>query len=155
MTSSATTVEEYLAGLPEDRREWIGKIRDTILANLQPGFEEGMQYGHIGYFVPHSIHPGGYHCDPKQPLPFCGLGSQKQHFAWYAFCLYTDQKHLDWFVKEYEKTGKRMDMGKGCVRFKKWDDVPLELIGEAIKRISVDDFLGNYLLSVPASKRKK
>ena len=135
MQSKATTVEQYLAELPEDRRERCKRFAKVILDNLPAGYEEGMQYGMIGYFVPHSLYPPGYHCDPRQPLPFAGLASQKNHMAVYLMCIYGDRAHEAWFREAWAKTGKKLDMGKSCVRFKKLDDVPLDVIGQAIKRV--------------------
>ncbi|MDI9641714.1 DUF1801 domain-containing protein [Kamptonema cortianum] len=155
MTSKALSVSEYLENLPEDRREAISVVRNEILRNLPDGFEEGIQYGMIGYFVPHSIYPDGYHCDPKQPVPFASIASQKNHMAVYMFCIYTDPAVADWFVEEYKKSGKKLDMGKGCVRFKKLEDLPVELIGQAIAKVTLDDFLANYIANIPESKRKK
>ena len=119
MQSKAKTVAKYLAELPEDRRAAISKIRAVIRKNLPNGYKEGMQYGMIGYFVPHSIFPDGYHCDPKQPLPFASLASQKNHMALYLMCIYGSESHKAWFKEAWEKTGKKLDMGKSCVRFKK------------------------------------
>ncbi len=157
MTSNAKTVEEYLANLPDDRRVAIQAVRKVILKNLPKGYEEGMQYGCIGYFVPHSIYPKGYHCDPKQPLPFAGLASQKNHMAVYLFCIYCDSKEESEFRNAYLETGKRLDMGKSCVRFKKLDDLPLELIGKTIKAITVKKFTDQYesMLSQYKSQKKK
>ena len=157
MTSKAATVEEYLAELPEDRRAAIETVRQEILKNLPEGYEDGMQYGMIGYFVPHSIYPKGYHCDAKQPLPFASLASQKNHMAVYMFCTYTNPEQKEWFVTEYKKTGKRMDMGASCVRFKKIEDLPVELIGKAIAMSPVDEFVATYeeQIANSGSKRKK
>ena len=130
MQSKATTVKDYLASLPEDRRAAISAVRDVIRRNLGPGYEEGMQYGMIGYYVPHKVYPAGYHCDPRQPLPFAGLASQKQHMSMYlmgVYCGCVDGKDSDrarWFREAWVKAGKKLDMGKACVRFKKLEDVP-------------------------------
>src|SRR5581483_6695459 len=124
MTSSAATVEEYLAELPEERRAAIGAVRNVILANLPEGYEETMQYGMIGYIVPHRLYPAGYHCDPKQPLPLANLGSQKNHMSLYLMCVYGHEPTAEWFRSAWTATGKKLDMGKACVRFKKLDDVP-------------------------------
>ncbi len=137
MQSTAKTVDQYLADLPEDRREVLQAIRAVILKNLPKGYEEGMQYGAIGYFVPHTVYPPGYHCDPKQPLPFAGMASQKNHMSISLMCVYSDREHDAWFRAAWVKTGKKLDMGKSCVRFKKIDDVPLQVIGEAIRRVPV------------------
>jgi len=150
MTSKAKTVAEYLAELPEDRRAAIKEVRKVILANLPKGFEEGMNYGQIGYYVPHSIYPKGYHCNPKLPLGFAGLASQKTYMSFYLMTLYGSPKHLDWFEKEYAKTGKKLDMGKACIRFKKVENLALEVIGKAIARVSCKD----YIAEVEASRKR-
>lgn len=144
MKAHPASVDEYIAGLPEDRKEAIQALRQVINTNLNEGFEEGIQYNMIGWYVPHTIFPEGYHCDPKQPLPFMSVASQKSHIGWYAFCLYTEPNLVEWFVEEYKKTGKKLDMGKSCVRFKKLEAIPLELIGEVVKRITVQDFIDSY-----------
>lgn len=154
MKSNATTVEEYLAELPEDRRDALQAVRATILKSLPKGYEEGMQYGMIGYFVPHSVYPAGYHCDPKQPLPFAGLASQKNHMSIYLMCIYGDQEHEAWFRGAWEKTGKKLDMGKSCVRFKKIDDVPLKVIGQAIKRVPCKKFIEHYESAIKAVAKR-
>ena len=134
--SKATTVAGYLAELPEDRRSALQAVREVILKSLDKDFEEGMQYGMIGYYVPHSVYPPGYHCDPRQPLPFANLGSQKNHMALYMMCLYGDPNQLKWFETEWKKSGKKLDMGKSCIRFKKLEDLALDVIGAAIGRVS-------------------
>ncbi len=144
MSESFATPAEYLASLPKDRRAALTAIRKTIKANLGKGFREGIQYGMLGYFIPHSVYPDGYHCDPKQPLPFASVASQKNHMSLYLFCIYTDPKEQERFVKAWKATGKKLDMGKSCVRFKKIEDVPLEVVGEAIARISADKFIAGY-----------
>ena len=155
MTSKAATVEEYLAELPEDRREAISAVRNVIMKNLPKGYEEGMQYGMIGYYVPHSIYPPGYHCDPKQPLPFAHIASQKNHMAVYLMCIYGDKDEEKGFVEEYKKTGKRLDMGKSCVRFRKLENLPLELIGKAVKRTPVKKFIAGYEAAISEMKSRK
>ena len=155
MQSKATTVEEYLAELPKDRRDALEAIRRIILENLPKGYEEGMQYGMIGYFVPHSVYPPGYHCDPKQPLPFAGLASQKNHISIYLMCIYSDRKHEAWFREAWAKTGKKLDMGKSCVRFKKIDDVLLKVIGQAVKRVSTKKFIEHYESAVKGAGNKR
>ncbi|CAN5372517.1 DUF1801 domain-containing protein [soil metagenome] len=141
MISKAKTVEEYIASLPEDRREAITAVRTVILKNLDKDYQEGMQYGAIGYAVPHSVYPAGYHCDPSQPLPFAGLASQKHYMALHLMCVYGDGEHSRWFRDAWAKTGKQLDMGKACVRFKKLDDLPLDVIGEAIRRVPAKKFI--------------
>jgi uncharacterized protein YdhG (YjbR/CyaY superfamily) len=141
MISRAQSVDEYLAGLPADRRAAIEAVREVILKNLDKDYAEGMQYGMIGYYVPHSVYPPGYHCDPSQPLPFVCLASQKNHMALYMMCIYGSREHEQWFRKEWAKTGKKMDMGKSCIRFKKLEDLPLELIGKTIARFRAKDYI--------------
>ncbi len=153
MTSAATTVAEYLAQLPEDRLEAIESVREVILKHLPTGYEEGMQYGMIGYYVPHSIYPGGYHCDPKQPLPFAALASQKNYMSIYLN-LYTDGDDLTWFQEEWAKTGKKLDMGKCCVRFKKLESLSLDLVGAAIARWPVERTVQVYASVDPRNKKK-
>ena len=143
MKSNATTVDEYLANLPTDRREAISEVRRVILANLPKGYEECMTYGMIGYVVPHSIYPAGYHCDPKLPLPYANLGSQKNHMALHLMSVYGDPATEKWFRAAWEATGKRLDMGKACVRFRKLDDVPLDVIGQIIARVPVQKYIAH------------
>lgn len=144
MQSKASTVFEYLANLPDDRRAGIEAMRQAVLGGLDKGFEEGMQYGMIGYYVPHPRYPSGYHCDPKQPLPFAGIASQKNHLTIYFMHLYMNPDELKWFESEFAKTGKKLDMGKSCIRFKKLDDIPLELLRRTVKRISADRYIELY-----------
>ena len=144
MRSEAKTVDQYLAELPADRREALQAVREVILKNLSKGYEECMGYGAIGYVVPHSVYPPGYHCDPKQPLPFAGLASQKHHMGIYLMCVYDDPEHAAWFKAAWAKTGKKLDMGKSCVRFKKIEHVPLKVIGQAIKRVPAKKFIAHY-----------
>lgn len=144
MQSKAKTVNEYLDELPADRRVAIEAIRAVLLKNLDPAYEEGVQYGMIGYYVPHSLYPAGYHCDPRQPLPFAGLASQKNHMALYLMCLYGGSEQEAKFRREWVATGKKLDMGKCCVRFKKLQDVPLDVVGRAVARVPVRDFIAYY-----------
>jgi hypothetical protein len=144
MQSKATTVAKYLAELSAERRAAISAIRKVILENLPKGFEEGMQYGMIGYYVPHALYPAGYHCDPKQPLPFASLASQKNYMSLYLLCIYCGEDDAGWFRDAWTKTGKKLDMGKSCVRFKSLDDVPLRVVGQAIKRMSLKKFIAVY-----------
>ena len=133
-----------MAALPEDRREAITAIREVILKNLPKGYEEGMQWGMPSYFVPLSAYPAGYNCQPDQQLPFVGLASQKNHMAFYGFCIYMDEALKNRFVEDWEKTGKRLDMGKSCVRFKKLEDVPLKVIGATVKRVPMKKYIKQY-----------
>ena len=141
MQSSAKTVDEYLKSLPADRRAAINAVRKVILANLPEGYEECMSYGMIGYLVPHRIYPKGYHCDPSLPLPFANLASQKNHMALYLMCCYGDKATDQWFRKAWEAAGKKLDMCKSCVRFKKLEDVSLEVIGQLIARVPVKKYI--------------
>jgi hypothetical protein len=141
MTSTAKTVDEYLAALPPDRRTAISAVREVILTNLQAGYEEAMQYGMIGYVVPHSIYPAGYHCDPSKPLTYAMLGSQKNHMAIYLCNVYGHKETETWFRKAFQATGKKLDMGKSCVRFKKLEQLPLDVIGQVIARTPVDKYI--------------
>lgn len=154
MNRNATTIKEYLADLPDDRRRALEAVRKVIRANLDKDYAEGMQYGMIGYFVPHSVYPPGYHCDPKQPLPFAGMASQKNHMSLYMMCIYSDPKLQAWFRKEWAKTGKKLDMGKACIRFKQLDDLPLELIGEAIARVPTTEFIRFYESAIKNNKNR-
>ena len=154
MKSQATSVDQYLADLSADRREAIEAVRAVILDNLPEGYEEGMQYGMIGYYVPHRVYPPGYHCDPTQPLPFAGLASQKNHMSLYLMCLYGDPEHEAWLRAEWAKTGKKLDMGKSCVRFKKIDDVPLKVIGEAIRRVPAKKFIEHYESTIKSTGKR-
>ena len=150
MQSSATSVEQYLQELPEDRKEVIGRLRQTILDNLPEGFKETMNYGMLGYVVPHSIYPDGYHCDPKLPLPFINLASQKRHIGFYHMGIYSDPELMEWFQKEYSlRVPTKLDMGKSCVRFKNPKHIPFELIGELVGKMSVKDWIGRYEASKP------
>jgi hypothetical protein len=143
MENKPATVEEYLAELAEDRREAIQAVRKTILEHLPKGYEEGMQYGMISYFVPHELYPPGYHVDPRQPLPFVLLASQKNYMSLYLMCIYGGGDEA-WFREAWERTGKKLDMGKSCVRFKRIEDVPLAVIGQAIRRVPVKKWIELY-----------
>ena len=152
MTSTATTPEAYLETLPDERRPIISAMRSTILKNLPAGFEEQMNYGMLGYVVPHSMYPSGYHCNPKQPLPFLNLASQKNHISLYHMGLYEGEL-LDWFRSEWPKySQKKLDMGKCCVRFKKPADVPLDLIGELVSRVTPQQWVEYYEATVKRAK---
>jgi Domain of unknown function (DU1801) len=154
MQSKATTVEQYLAELPEDRRKAIEAVRRVVLKNLDKDYEEGIQYGMIGYYVPHRVYPAGYHCDPRQPLPFAGLASQKNHMSLYLMCVYGSTDHAHWFTEAWAKTGKKLDMGKSCVRFKKVEDLALDVIGEAIKRVPAKQYIAYCEASLKAAKEQ-
>lgn len=141
MQSKAATVEQYLSELPEARRQAVEAVRQIILDNLDQDYEEGMQYGMIGYYVPHRVYPAGYHCDPKQPLPFAALASQKNYLSLYLMCIYGDSSHARWFQEAWAATGKKLDMGKACIRFKKLEDLALDVIGEAIRRVPAKKYI--------------
>lgn len=145
MTSEAKTPQDYIKALPDDRKKAITKLRKVILDNLPKGFQEQMSYGMIGYIVPHALYPNGYHCDPKLPLPFLNLASQKNFIALYHMGMYAKKELLDWFVTEYPKYCKRkLDMGKSCVRFKKIEEIPYQLIGELVSKMTLEEWVGTY-----------
>ncbi|MBG43457.1 MAG: hypothetical protein CL530_05755 [Aequorivita sp.] len=145
MQSKASTPDQYIAELPEDRKEVMQKLRDIVKKNLPKGFEETMQYGMLGYVVPHSIYPDGYHCNPKDALPFMALASQKNHIGFYHMGIYSDPDLMKWFTEEYPKhaTGK-LDMGKSCIRFKNPKKIPFELLGELTTKVSVAEWIAKY-----------
>lgn len=156
MQSKATTPDAYVEELPEERIAPFKKLRATIKKNIPKGFEEGMGYGMMGYSVPHKIFPDGYHCDPKQPLPFAGLASQKNFIALYHMGIYADPKLLKWFTDEYPKHSKtKLDMGKSCIRFKKMDDIPYDLIGELMQKMTVKDWVETYVRIYRSSLKKQ
>jgi Domain of unknown function (DU1801) len=153
--SKAKTVAEYLAELPDDRRKSIEAVRSVILENLDRDFEEGIQYGMIGYYVPHRLYPAGYHCDPRQPLPFAALGSQKNYMSLYLMCIYGDPNELKWFQQTWKSAGKKLDMGKACVRFKSLDDVPLDVVAEVIRRVRAANYIEQCERAVKAARSGK
>lgn len=145
MQSKATTVEEYIAEAPADRQAALTTLRKTFKKNLPKGFKESIGYGMVGYAVPHSIYPAGYHCDPKLPLPFLSFASQKNFVAVYHMGIYADAKLLNWFVEEYAKRGVgKLDMGKSCIRFKKPENIPFDLLGELATKMTVDEWINVY-----------
>ncbi len=145
MKANGKTVTEILTNLPTDRAESFNKLHEVILANLPKGFEAAISYGGLGYVVPHKLYPAGYHCKPTEPLPFAGIASQKNSINFYHMGLYADPKLLDWFVAEYPKHSKqKLDMGKSCVRFKKFEDIPYKLIGDLMQKISVENWIAVY-----------
>lgn len=144
MQSSAQTVTDYLAELSEDRRKSIQTVRKVIKKHLPKGYKEVMQYGHIGYVVPLKKYPKGYLNKADTPLPYISLANQKNYMAIYFMGVYGDTKLHNWFVSAYKKTGKRLDMGKSCVRFKTVEDLPLELIGKAVAAISMEKMIDLY-----------
>lgn len=145
MKVEANSVEEYLENIPEERKPAFNKLRNVILKNLPDGFEECINYGMIGYVVPHQLYPKGYHVKPELPLPFCNIASQKNFIAFYHSGLYANPELHEWFTAEYAKTAKyKLDMGKSCVRLKKMDDIPFELIGELMSKMSVQQWIALY-----------
>jgi Domain of unknown function (DU1801) len=145
MTSKIELPQDYIDALPEDRKQAILDIREALLTNLPKGFREEMSYGMLGYVVPHTLYPQGYHCDPKLPLPFISLASQKNFIAIYHMGMYAENSILDWFTTEYPKHCKtKLDMGKSCIRFKKITDIPISLIGELATKMSVQEWIACY-----------
>ena len=145
MKFKATTVEEYLQELPAERQRYFNQLRDVILENIPSGFVEQMSYGMIGYVVPHSLYPAGYHCDTKLPLPFVNIASQKNFIGLYHMGIYANPDLLDWFVTEYPKHCKlKLDMGKSCIRFKKTEQIPYDLVAELMQKMTVDDWVNIY-----------
>lgn len=145
MQSKAITPEAYLAELPEDRRIVMEKLRKVAIEHLPKGYKEVMSYGMLGYVVPHELYPAGYHCTPNLPLPFFNIASQKNSINIYHMVLYGDKEMHDWFVAEYPKHCKsKLDMGKSCVRFKKLDDIPYELIGQLLSKVTVEQWIERY-----------
>lgn len=152
MQSKALTVAQYMDELPADRRVALTAVRNVILKNLDKDYQEGMQYGMIGYYVPHSIYPAGYHCDPRQPLPFAGLASQKNHMSLYMMSAYGEED--SWLREQFAKAGKKLDMGKCCIRFKKLDDLPLNVIAEAFRRVPASAYIAHYESAILSLNRK-
>lgn len=149
MQSKATTPEQYLGELPEDRKEPMIKLRQVILDNLPAGFKECMSYGMLGYVVPHSVYPAGYHCDTKLPLPFMNLASQKNFIAVYHSGIYASPELMEWFTKEYgERVKGKLDMGKSCVRLKKMDQIPYDLFGELASKMTAQEWIDLYEANV-------
>jgi len=145
MQYEAETPDEYMNMIPEERKAPMAKLRSVILKNLPKGFEEGMSYKMIGYYVPHSKYPDGYHCDPTLPLPFMSIASQKNFVAVYHMGMYAKKELYNWFVSEYPKHCKyKLDMGKSCIRFKRIDDIPYELIGELTGKMTVKEWIDIY-----------
>ena len=145
MISDAKTPEAYINALPQDRKDAVSKLRKVILKNLPNGFTETMGYGMLGYVVPHSIYPDGYHCDPKLPLPFMSIASQKNFVGVYHMGIYANKELYDWFVNEYPKhSNRKIDMGKSCIRLKKIEEIPYELIGELASKMTPNEWIKIY-----------
>ena len=141
---TASTVDQYLAALPADRRAALSAVRKVINENLPDGYEEGIQFGMIGWYVPLSLYPAGYGENPKVPLPLVALASQKSGMVLHFPCFYGHPTLSTWFTSEYKKSGKKLDMGKGCVHFKKLDDLALEVVGRTVARVPVEEHMANY-----------
>lgn len=153
MHSNAPDPDTYFADLPDERKDAMNKLRTAIKKNLPKGFSEKMGYGMVGYGVPHSIYPAGYHCDPSSPLPFMSIASQKNFIAVYHMGIYSDPKLLNWFTEEYAKRVKgKLDMGKSCIRFKKHENIPFDLIGELASKMTVNDWIECYESALKGSK---
>ena len=149
MKHNADNIEAYIALLPDDRKQAVTKLRKTLSDNLPKGFSETMSYGMIGFVVPHSIYPKGYHCDSKLPLPFVSLASQKNFVALYHMGIYAKPDLYDWFVNEYPKHCRtKLDMGKSCIRFKKTEEIPYDLIAELVQKMSVKDWIETYEMNL-------
>lgn len=145
MQYKATSADDYISQVPSERQDSLKKLRKVIKDNLSKGFEEGIQYGMVGYYVPHSVYPDGYHCDPKTPLPFMSFASQKNSVNLYHSGIYAKKELHDWFVNEYPKHCKRkLDMGKSCIRFKYIDDIPFDLIGELTRKMTSKEWIDLY-----------
>ena len=145
MQSAAKSPQEYLDSLPEDRKSAINKLRKVIKKNLPKGFKEEMSYGMLGFVIPHKLYPPGYHCDPKLPLPFMNIASQKNFIAVYHMGVYADKSLYNWFTTEFAKQSKqKLDMGKSCIRFKKTEEIPYELIGVLAGKMSPEDWTSLY-----------
>jgi hypothetical protein len=155
MNRNASTVKEYLDALPADRRKDIEAVRKVLRQHLPDGVQEGMQYGMIGYFVPHKVYPAGYHCDPKQPLPFAGLAAQKNHLSLYMMFMYPQGGHEAEFKKAWISTGRKLDMGRCCVRFKSASDAALDVIAAAFDSMTVKDYVDLYERAIKSSAKPR
>lgn len=145
MKTPETTIDEILANLPDDRKDAFTKLHQTIVSNLPDGFEPGISYGMLGYVIPHHLYPAGYHCKPSEPLPFASLASQKNSISFYHMGIYMDPALMEWFVVEYPKHSKqKLDMGKSCIRFKKPDQIPFELIGQLMQKMTAAQWIALY-----------
>lgn len=145
MKIEANSVAEYIENAPEERREALNQLREVIVNNIPEGFHEELNYGLPGYVVPHTIYPSGYHCDPKLPVPFISFASQKNFIAFYHMGIYADEKLLNWFQEEYKKVvPTKLDMGKSCIRFKNVKNIPFELLGKLVRKITVEDWINTY-----------
>lgn len=157
MKANGTTVEQILKNVPEERTEAFNKLHETIVANLPEGFEPGISYGGLGYVIPHKLYPAGYHCKPEEPLPFAGIASQKGSINFYHMGIYANESLLNWFVEEFPKHSKqKLDMGKSCIRFKKMDQIPYDLVGQLMQKMTAKDWIDLYEKNMlPKPKVKK
>lgn len=154
MTIKANSIEEYIENVPPERKEAISKLRDTLKNNLPKGFEETVGYSMPGYVVPHSAYPNGYHVNPKTPLPFINFASQKNFIALYHLGIYANESLMTWFVNEYPKHCKtKLDMGKSCIRFKKVNELPYDLIAELVQKMSMQEWIDIYEENIKALKK--
>ena len=145
MKANGTTVMDILSNIPYERAEHFNQLHDVIVKNLPNGFEAAISYGGLGYVIPHTLYPAGYHCKPIEPLPFAGISSQKNSINFYHMGMYSDPLLYEWFVTEYPKHSKqKLDIGKSCVRFKKLDDIPFKLIGELMRKMSAQEWINLY-----------
>lgn len=145
MKATGNTVDEILKNVPAERMASVNELHNVIVKNLPKGFEAAISYGGLGYVIPHSLYPAGYHCKPSEPLPFAGIASQKNSINFYHMGIYADPELMKWFVSEFPKHSKqKLDMGKSCIRFKKLDDIPYMLIGELMKKISAKEWINIY-----------
>jgi uncharacterized protein YdhG (YjbR/CyaY superfamily) len=145
MKTPETTIVEILANVPEDRKEAFTKLHQTIVSNLPQGFEPGISYGMLGYVIPHSLYPAGYHCKPAEPLPFASIASQKNSINFYHMGLYADPSLMEWFVAEYPKhSTQKLDMGKSCLRFKKTEHIPYDLLGQLMQKMTAEQWIALY-----------
>lgn len=155
LPKASAEVRAYLDGLPSERRAALEAIRAAIAEHIDPAFEEGIQYGMLAYYLPHSRYPAGYRCDPKQPLPFASVASQKKHIGLYLFCLYLDGEEIERFRAAWLATGQRLDMGKSCVRVRKLEELPLDVLAAHFARIRADDFVRTYEASLTPAQREQ
>lgn len=155
MSSKVNSVAAYLAELPPERQAAMSAVRKTILDNLDKDYEEGIQYGMIGYYVPHRVYPAGYHCDPRQPLPFACLASRKGYMTLHLPHVYGDSAERERLVSGWQKAGKKLDMGKGCIRFKRLEDVPLDVLGEYVRRTPAKAMIEFYETAMKTNAQRK
>lgn len=145
MKVAASSVEDYFENIPEERQEPMKKLWKVVSDNVPEKFEAVLSYGMPGYVVPHSVYPAGYHCNTKLPLPFMSIANQKNFVAFYHMGIYANPELLKWFVDEYPKHVKtKLDMGKSCIRFKKIENIPYELLGELMTKMTADEWIETY-----------